>query len=313
MEKKPAAVSKRREFLQAVGASAIVLSARIAGAAGPPEEAVVTELQPEGTQWVRITHPGFKATWRAQVPEDFITAEALYLVWHNISVEWKKYEAGEIGYDWEASESWIREAQQATDTRGLPIRGGVRIGVRLRPFPQGVDLSLKLTNLTGKFLKQVLSGGPCLQHQTERFIDNDASRTYIKTARGVTCLSEIDRTERIRCLYLFDSHWYNMKQVATWEWFWGRSRTRPASGFIASTAADGKGAVGIGFDQAYGVMQNSDAHHCMHSCTYFGDLKPGGETERRGVILFGASVADLFARFERKGYRTAAALSGPRV
>jgi hypothetical protein len=211
MEKRPTARPKRREFLQVVGASTIALSAWLAGTDELPGEAVVPELQPEGTQWVRITHPGFKATWRAQVPEDVATAEALYLVWHDISVEWKKYEAGEIGYDWEASENWIREAQQATDTRGLPIRGGVRIGVRLRPFPQGVAVSLKLTNLTGKSLKQVVSGGPCFQHQTERFIDTDSSRTYIKTAQGVTRLTDIDRTERIRCLYVFDPHWYDMK------------------------------------------------------------------------------------------------------
>ena len=54
-----------------------------------------------------------------------------------------------------------------------------------------------------------------------------------------------------------------MAQVAPWEYFWRRSRIRPTTGFVASIAADGHGAVGIGFDQAYGLPQNSDEHHCM--------------------------------------------------
>ncbi len=60
---------------------------------------------------------------------------------------------------------------------------------------------------------------------------------------------------------------------------------------------------GIGYENAIGLMQNSDSHHCMHSAPFFGDLAPGEARERRGVILFGSSAAELFRRFAKLGYR----------
>ncbi len=272
-------------------------------AQAPTQRDRIPHLESNGTQWVRITHPVLNASWLIELPEDVETEDAFYLIWENIRVDWKEYGNQEIGYDWEATREWIQRAQQKIDMRGFSIRPGMRVSVRMRPSSERVDILIKLTNLTGSTLRPVFSSGGCLEHRTERFIDNDASRTFIKTARGLVRLSDIDRSEKIRSLYLFAPHWYDTRVFRAWEYFWGRSVARPSSGFIASIAADGKGAIGIGFDHSFGIMQNSDNHHCMHSCPYFGTLPPGQTVERHGVILFGETVEGLFQLFDGLGFR----------
>ena len=48
---------------------------------------------------------------------------------------------------------------------------------------------------------------------------------------------------------------------------------------------------------------DADSRHCMHSAPFFRDLEPGEARVRRGVILFGSSVRELFQRFAKLGYR----------
>ena len=263
----------------------------------------VPVLQTEGKQWVIITHRRLEATWKIQFPEAIGTGDAFYLVWYPISAEWKTQANGEIRYAWKASKQWIKNASEKVDRRGFPIKSGIGLTARMLPSRDRIDLSIELENLTSEPLRQAWSDGGDLQHQTERFIDNDGSRTFIRTAHGLVRLSETDRTQRVRAMYAFDPLWYQARRVRTWEYFWGRSETRPTEALVATEASDGRGAVGIGYEHSIGLMQNSDSHHCMHSIPLFGDLAPGEARERRGVILFGSSVEELFERFEKLGYR----------
>ncbi len=152
-------------------------------------------------------------------------------------------------------------------------------------------------------LEQVFSDGGCLRHQSSHFSGNEHLRTYIKIAQGLMRLSDIDRSQNIRCCYPFEPAWYENPYFKTFESFWGRSRSRPTSGFIGCEASDGSGAIGIGYRHAMHLLQNSDdEHHCLHSGPLFGTLKPGEKRTRRGVILFGRTVEELFSRFETLGY-----------
>ena len=263
----------------------------------------VPVLQTQSSQWVTISHPGLAASWRIQFPEAVGAADVFHLVWHPISVHWRTHPDGAISYDWQASGEWIREASAKVDLRGFALQPGIALMARMRASSDRIDLSLRLENLGAAPLRQVWCDGGDLQHQSERFIDRDASRTYIRTAGGLVRLSQTDRTQRIRALYVFDPLWYRARRVRTWEYFWGRSDTRPVATLVAAEAAEGGGAVGIGYEHAIGLMQNSDSHHCMHSVPFFGDLAPGQARVRRGVILFGSSVAELFQRYAKLGYR----------
>jgi hypothetical protein len=51
----------------------------------------VPVLERDGTQKVRIAHPGLVANWLLQIPEEVCTMDAFYLVWEPISVECKHY------------------------------------------------------------------------------------------------------------------------------------------------------------------------------------------------------------------------------
>ena len=260
-------------------------------------------LQTQSSQWVTISHSGLAASWRIQFPEAVGAADVFHLVWHPISVHWRAHPDGAISYDWQASGEWIREASEKVDLRGFALKPGIALQARMRASSNRIDLSLRLENLSDAPLRQVWCDGGDLQHQTERFIDRDASRTFIRTAGGLERLSETDRTQRIRALYVFDPLWYQARRVRTWEYFWGRSDTRPVATLVAAEAAEGGGAVGIGYEHAIGLMQNSDSHYCMHSAPFFGDLAPGEARVRRGVILFGSNAAELFQRFAKLGYR----------
>ena len=118
------------------------------------------------------------------------------------------------------------------------------------------------------------------------------------TDRGVTPLDRTDRTIPIRTKYFFDRSWFEEPATHAYEFFWGRSKTRPAAPWIASRASTGGGAIGIAWEQCIGVRQNSDpSHRCMHSSPYFGDMQPGEAITRHGVILFGDTVEELVGPF----------------
>ena len=150
------------------------------------------------------------------------------------------------------------------------------------------------------------TAGHCFSAKTAQFFDDHYARTYIMTSSGLTPLSKTDRSHKIRCRYLFNRLWYDSGPFTdpALESFWGRSHTEPTSPFIAALDSEGRGAIGIGFDHSMGLLQNSDSeHHCMHSTPFFGTLGPGQTAQRKGVILLGADVRELFDRFQALGDR----------
>jgi hypothetical protein len=261
-------------------------------------------LKTDGSQFITVQDKDLDAEWLLRLPEVIGTNDTYYMVWEHISVPWKDYGNGEIGYEWKPSPEWLQKAQQYIKIVCLPIRPGIGVAVRMRPSPGRIDLSMALMNLTDKPLEGVWSEGGCFAARSQCFFDNDASHSYIETARGLMPLSQTDRSLRVRCRYAFEPSWYDTQIFKILEWFWGRSTTRPKSSFIGALATDGRGAVGIGYDHSRAVWQNSDnENHCMHSEPYFGTLQPGQTVERRGVIIFGRTIPELFKRFEALGYR----------
>jgi hypothetical protein len=236
-------------------------------------------LETNGTQNVIVHNKRLRATWLLQIPEVVGSEQAWYMSGlEPISVQWERHADGEIGYTWEGSAEW-RERAHRHDTltdaghlspplRPFPMLPGIGVSLRMRPSEDRVDLSIALTNLTDHPLEQVWSDGGCLGAKTEAFFDNDASRSYIETSHGLTQLSEIDRTQKLRCRYVFEPEWYDRDAVKIGEWFWGRSSQRPQSAFVGALASDRRGAVGIGYDHSRAIWQNSDEHHCMHSEPY---------------------------------------------
>lgn len=273
------------------------------GAGGAPQDDLPV-LKTDGSQYVIVRHKGLDAEWLLRLPEVIASDETYYMVWERIAVQWKEYGNGEIGYEWKPSPEWLHRAQHYSEIVRLPVRSGIGVAVRMRPSLKRIDLSIALTNLTDKPLQDVWSEGGCLAAQSQRFFDDDASHTYIETARGLTQLSQTDRSRNVRCRYAFEPKWYGTPIFTNMEWFWGRSAVRPTSAFVAALATDERGAVGLGWDHSRAIWQNSDnEHHCMHSEPYYGTLAPGQTVMRRGVILFGQSVPELFKRFEALGYR----------
>ena len=272
--------------------------------ADPSPQGDLPVLKTDGTQYVIVQHKGLDAEWLLRLPEVVATNDVYYMVWERIAVEWNRYGNGEIGYEWKPSPDWLQRAQRYTEIVRLPVRSGLGVAVRMRPSLKRIDLSIALTNFTDKLLEDVWLEGGCFAAHSQRFFDDDASHSYIKTAQGLTQLSQTDRSQKVRCRYAFEPKWYDMQIFKTMEWFWGRSAVRPTSAFVAALATDERGAVGIGYDHARAVWQNSDSeHHCMHSEPYFGSLQPGQTVMRCGVILFGRTVPELFKRFEALGYR----------
>lgn len=265
------------------------------------DKSAIPLVKPGKAASVSIAHPVLQGEWIMRFPEVVETTDAIefYAPPASMRFGWRDFGEAAIGYDWDPG----LQAPERIEGN-VTVRQRVRIAARLRPSANRIDLSLELTNPTGEAMENVWSDGGCLQHQSELFIDPDASRTFIKATNGLLRLSDTDRTQRIRCAYVYEPRWYEVSTARNWEYFWGRSKVRPSSALVASVAKDGKGAIGIGFDHAMRLYQNSDKqHHCMHSAPYFGTLKPGEKRVRRGVILFGQDAEELFDRFEKLGYR----------
>ena len=249
---------------------------------------------------VTIHHEGLDASWSLRFPEAAGTADFLAFYptrTRDDTITWQEYGEGTLGYQWRPSEPAREETPGDT-----AIRPVLAVAARLRPSPDRIDLTIELENVSPGVMVAVWSDGGDLQSLTERFIDECYSRSFIRTAVGLTRLSETPRTKKIRCTYVFEPAWYETPMFKKYEGYWGRSPTRPTSVFIAVAAKDGEGAVGIGYEHAFKLMQNSDDHRCIHSSPLFGTLQPGERKTRRGVILFGRSVPELFERFEALGY-----------
>jgi len=264
-------------------------------------------LRTNGSQFVTVEYPPLQAQWLYRFPESVGSTDTFYMTFEPISTEWKNYGNGETGYEWEPSQNWLERAQKLISFIGnYPIRPGVHVSVHMRPSPQRIDLSLAVTNLTQRTLLGVWSDGGCLGARSSQFFDEHYSRTYIMTSDGLTPLLKTDRSRGIRCRYLFNRLWYDAGPFTdpSLVSFWGRSNTHPSSPFIVALASNGRGAIGVGFDHSMGLLQNSDSeHHCMHSCPFFGTLHPGESAQRKGVILLGVGVSELFQKFEVLHYR----------
>ena len=257
-------------------------------------------LQPFPDHRVLIVHEGYRAEWQLRLPEVVRSWEGAFLTYIRTPLEWRQYESGESGYDWQPSAAYAQEAFEKTSRRQQMIVG-MKVSPRMKVGSQRIDLWLRLKNVSDRPFHAVHSDGGCLQHRTERFFDDRYDRTYVLTDAGPTPLHTTDRSAGIRAAYFFHPGWSEEPGTKAYEYFWGRSRTRPAAALIVSQAFEGKGAIGIAWDQCLGVRQNSDAsHHCMHSSPYYGQMQPGQSVTRRGVILFGDKVEDVVEQFQQE-------------
>ena len=255
-------------------------------------------LKTRDTQQVLITHPALDAKWTLEIPEAVGSADVL-VFYPPINLDnkvWNEYDDGTIGYDWEP------DAAAHKRVRGRErFDAAVGVSVRLKPSPDRIDLAVYVKNVSNRDLKQVWSDGGCLSSgPTARFHDLGCSRVFLKTTRGIMPCSETRRTRKVWCAYVFSPAWYDTP-IFTHD-PWGRSDTCPTSAFLARQSRTGGGAIGIGYEQAMKLMQNSDGHQCMHSGPFYGTLKPGEQKVRRGIVLFGDTVEEVFKSFEPLGY-----------
>ena len=238
-------------------------------------------------------------------PSTVGTDEALlfYPVMRVGDVEWTDHGDGWVGYHWEPPAADRDKEEIESGVNGRKYTYGVSVTAKMKVKEDRIDLIIEITNLTKELLHNVWSDGGDLQHHTARFIDKDYTRTYIKIADGLIPLSATGRTTGIRSRYLYNREWYETPIFRKYEYFWGRSDALPTSTLIASESRNGVGALGIGYEHAFKLMQNSDNHNCMHSGPLFGTINPGETKVRRGVIIFGGSARALFDRYEKTGYR----------
>jgi hypothetical protein len=257
-------------------------------------------LQPFEDHRVLIFHDGLDAEWQFRFPEVVAAREGTFLSSPRTRMIWKEYRSGEWGYDWQTNEDYAAFAYQQVGKR-IPMIVGMEISPRIEVKTDRLELSLRLKNISIRTFHDVIAEGGCLQHRTERFFDDDHRLTCILTRDGVTTLDRTDRTVAVRGKYFLNPAWYEDPATKAYEFFWGRSQTRPAGPWIASRAATGKGAIGIVWENCMGLRQSSDSgHRCMHSSPYFGDLKPGEALTRRGVILFGDELSGVIERLQKE-------------
>jgi hypothetical protein len=215
-------------------------------------------------------------------------------------MDWSEMEGGVLGTDWQASDDYLAAANDETKGR-LHFIPGIAISHRVKIGVDRIDLSLHLKNISDRAFHDVWSDGGCLSHRTERFYDPRYERSYILTATGLTALNLTHRSVPIRSMYVFHPAWYEDPQIKAYEYFWGRSDTRPTGTLVLSQAVDGRGAIGVAWDYSYSVRQNSDERHrCMHSSPYFGEIQPGQTVTRRGVIWFGDNVQTIERKYRHE-------------
>jgi len=266
-------------------------------------------IKPTETRLASILNDHMNVQWRIQIPEVVACDQGYFLHWPDFKVDWKKRKTGAFTYEWETSFKYAQSQMEFghRDNRGNPLTPtmlqGLRLRVGVRPDRDKVDLTIELQNTSDGVFRGVWAEGGCFQHQSQEFIDDRYERTCIKTEKGLVSLNKTDRSMEIRCAYVFYAEDYENPMVRRYEWFWGRSNVRPTSALIATQDISGKFAVGIGYEHAFLILQNSNSHHCMHSAPYFGTLNPKEKCLRRGVILFGEDAEELFKRFDELGFQ----------
>jgi hypothetical protein len=257
-------------------------------------------LTPTEDHRVFIRHERYAADWQIRFPEHVTSQEGTFMTSAKPRMEWRNVEDGVVSSNWSPSEEYSRLAFEQMGRR-LPMIQGMSISPAMRVGADRIDLTLQLKNISTRTFHSVWSEGGCLQHRTQRFFDPDYDRSYILTGSGLTALNRTNRSIPIRCLYFFEPAWFETANIKAFEYFWGRSNTRPAAAFIVSQASRGRGAIGIAWDQSFSLRQNSDEHHrCMHSSPFYGEMRPGQVVTRRGVILFGDTAEDVAKRFKRE-------------
>ena len=282
---------ERRSIVAAVG---------LLGVSASLAEDAPIRLKPFDDHRVLIFHDGLQAEWQLRLPEVVAAREGTFLSFPRTRMIWRVDAEGRWGYDWQTTDEYAAWAYQQIGKR-LHMIVGMEISPRMKVRPGRIDLTLRLRNVSGGSFHDVTADGGCLQHHTERFFDDDHSRTFMLTGQGVTSLDRTDRTNPVGAKYFFDPAWFDEPATRAYEFFWGRSNTRPAAPWIASRANTGSGAIGIAWEQCIGLRQNSNpSHRCMHSSPWFGDMQPGQAVTRRGVILFGATIEELAKRFQEE-------------
>jgi hypothetical protein len=182
---------------------------------------------------------------------------------------------------------------------------GMEVSTTARIVANGVNLEVTLRNPGDQAMHEVWIDGGCLTHRTERFFDDDHSRTFLFTRDGLRPLSRLDRTLSIRSKYFTNPAWFDEPSTKAYEFFWGRSDAVPTEALVVSKPFSGIGAVGIAWDRCPGIRQNSDAsHRCMHSSSWFGDLLPRESITRRGALLFGDTIDEVVSAYRRRNFST---------
>jgi hypothetical protein len=274
---------------------ALLLAGFSEGEAPLSQSAGSIVVQPTETNFVRIENRAWESAWLLQFPEFVTTSEGAVLCWPRITVQWKHLPDGWLGYEWAPPDDYPSHAKSGGDSITAAFFKDVRIGARLRPHPDHVELELTVTSIAAQPIQYVVSDGGCLQALTPAFRDEEHNRTFLSVGNRIVSLSELDRTVPIRSRYVTDSTWFEEPFLRSFEFFWGRSSGRPTSALIGTIAGDGRGAVGIAFDQAFTLSQNSDSHYCIHSSPLFGEVRPRQNVTRRGVVLFAPDIQRLFA------------------
>lgn len=252
--------------------------------------------------FVYVSNDEMNAKWGIRIPE-WVACERGGFSFPSL-IHWKKRK--DRTYRYEATLKYARRKDHGERSNSSRIMAeGFHLSVGVQPDHEKIDLTIELRNTSNEVFKRVIADGGCFRHQSQEFFDDHYERTYIETDRGLVPLNNTDRSMGIRCIYFFYPEDYNHPHYPReMEWFWGRSSTRPTSSLIATQDMSGRFAVGIGYEHAFLLSQNSDDyHHCMHSSPYFGTLNPEERRVRRGVILFGQDVKQLFRRFDELGFQ----------
>ena len=146
-----------------------------------PDPVNVPVVTPVKGNQVTIEHRG--ASWFFRLPAALGTADRLlyYPREGDLNWNWRTEANGEMHYSW------------STPDQSAPARVGLT--ARLRPSPNRIDLSIEVSNRSTVALVDVWSDGGDLRHRSERFMEKDYERTFIRT-RTRDCRSLANRPNR---------------------------------------------------------------------------------------------------------------------
>ena len=251
---------------------------------------------------LHITNDKYDAVWQIRIPEVVAAQSGVFLTSVRPSLEWKQI-GDTLSYSWTSTPEYSEKVRASVGNR-RQLDTGIQVNTTVRILPNAVAFEIELHNPTDRPMIDVWIDGGCLTHLTERFFDNSHSRTYFFTKDGLTKLSDLDRTLQIRSKYFANPAWFEEGSTKDYEFFWGRSSAIPVEALIVSEPVSGLGAVGIAWENCPGLRQSSDdAHRCMHSSSFFGNLAPGGTITRHGMLLFGDTKEAVVAAYRKLSYR----------